>query len=343
MNNNRMLPLTLIQVVSAVAVVFLHTNGCFWNFEKARYWITANIIESVFYFAVPLFFMVTGATLIEFYDRYSIGEYWKRRWRKAVVPYIAWSLIAVIYRLIMKDMRISEVTIAYLINGLLGGSLFGLFWFFPYLFRVYISLPLFASVSEEKRQIIFRYLVIIGFLANITMPFIRNVTKCYFNWPYSIDVISGFLFYVLIGYLLNKFQLDRKKRILIYCAGLAGLLAQIIGTYQLSMEAETVVELYKGYNNLPCTLYSVAAFVSLKELGNYLDRTNRGLLVSKLGQYSFPIYLMHWFVMNLLVRCLEIDTRSILYRLGAPFIIIAISITITRILRSFKATKWIVP
>ena len=44
--------ITLLSVVSAFAVVLLHSNGCFWSFSRERYWITANIIDAVFYFAI---------------------------------------------------------------------------------------------------------------------------------------------------------------------------------------------------------------------------------------------------------------------------------------------------
>lgn len=90
--------ITFIQVISAIAVVFLHTNGCFWQFSKTeRYWHTANIIESVFYFAVPLFFMVTGITLIDYQDKYSTKEFFKKRIIKTLFPYIIWSLIGALY------------------------------------------------------------------------------------------------------------------------------------------------------------------------------------------------------------------------------------------------------
>lgn len=64
MNNRDTQYLTLLNVLSAFSVVFLHTNGCFLHFSTERYWFTANIIESIFYFAVPVFFMISGATLI---------------------------------------------------------------------------------------------------------------------------------------------------------------------------------------------------------------------------------------------------------------------------------------
>lgn len=62
--------IVFISVISAVSVLILHTNGCFWSFSStARYWRTANIIECIFYFAVPLFFMIIGVTLFDFYER----------------------------------------------------------------------------------------------------------------------------------------------------------------------------------------------------------------------------------------------------------------------------------
>ena len=55
----------LAGVIAAIAVVFLHTNGCFWEFSKSRYWLTANFIEGVFIFAVPVFFMISSVTLMD--------------------------------------------------------------------------------------------------------------------------------------------------------------------------------------------------------------------------------------------------------------------------------------
>lgn len=55
MNNNRIEYISLASVVSALAVIFLHTNDCFWTFSTAGYWFSANIIESVFYLQFQYF------------------------------------------------------------------------------------------------------------------------------------------------------------------------------------------------------------------------------------------------------------------------------------------------
>lgn len=48
----------ILGVIACLAVVAMHVNGCFWQFSYDRYWITANIIECICYFAVPIFFMI---------------------------------------------------------------------------------------------------------------------------------------------------------------------------------------------------------------------------------------------------------------------------------------------
>ena len=98
--------LSLMSIISAFAVVMLHTNGCFWSFSTERYWVTANIIESVMYFAVPVFFMITGATLIDYRERYSTKQYVEKRIQKTVVPFLIWSVIGVVYLIINKKTKI---------------------------------------------------------------------------------------------------------------------------------------------------------------------------------------------------------------------------------------------
>lgn len=96
--------LTLLSVISAISVVILHTNGCFWIFNKERYWTTANIIECIFYFAVPVFFMISGATLLEYNEKYSTKTYIKKRIRKTVIPFLIWSIFGLLFCILYKKM-----------------------------------------------------------------------------------------------------------------------------------------------------------------------------------------------------------------------------------------------
>ena len=72
--------LDLLSIIAAFSVIILHVNGVFWEFSSTQsYWKSALIIESVFYFAVPVFFMISGATLMNFYERYGFAKTGEQR------------------------------------------------------------------------------------------------------------------------------------------------------------------------------------------------------------------------------------------------------------------------
>ena len=118
--NHRTAYIDVLSVLAALAVVSLHTNGCFWQFSATeRYWKTANIIEGLCYFAVPIFFMINGATLIDYRSRYSTVEFFKKRVMKTVIPFISWSLIGILFRLYyLKDLKIEELSMRWIVQGI---------------------------------------------------------------------------------------------------------------------------------------------------------------------------------------------------------------------------------
>lgn len=337
--------LTFIQVICAFAVITLHVNGQFWNFSSTeRYWLTANIIESLFYFAVPVFFMITGITLINYQDRYSINEYFKKRISKTFFPYIIWSFIGIIYLYVRGSINIESITLKYIISGLLNGNIIGIYWFFPELFCIYLSLPLFAAVDKNKRKWVFEYLFVTAFIINILIPFIINVFEINIRWSYSVGSIAGYLIWIIAGVLLYYYPPGKNIKFIIVFLGIIGVLIHIIGTYRLSIAANSIVQTYKGYNNLPCFFYSLAVFIMLTEISNKVMKVQIiNKLINFLGKYTFEFYLIHWYVMGILGSILDIDTRSIVWRLGAPIIMEIIVIIITYILRCIPFVNKIVP
>lgn len=346
MKKQRINYLSLANVLSAFAVVMLHTNGVFWSFSTERYWVTANIIESVMYFAVPIFFMISGATLIDYREKYTTKEYMSKRMKKALVPFLAWSVIGVIYIRVHKlgvFLPQSLGEIKEIISSILNVQVIDIYWFFIPLFGVYLCIPLFAAVCKEQRIKVFQYLIAGAFIFNILIPFLVKVFQVGYTNRISIATSSGYLFFVLVGYVLSRVRLEKKWRMVIYLAGMIGLLMHIIGTYQLSMLAGAIDQTYKGYNNLPCVLYSIAIFVLLREVGEHINSEKVWRFINWVAKYTFAIYLLHWFVMDLLKDIFAINIYSIWYRVGAPFFICAICIFITWILRKIPFIKMIVP
>lgn len=340
--------ITFVIVVSAFAVLVLHTNNCFWHYTGTEaYWWSANIIESVFYFAVPLFFMVSGITLMDFFDRNTLGTFFLKRFRKTMIPFLVWSLIAIVFDIYMGYRKWDSLDFRAVYQLVFGVKVVSIYWFFASLFALYLCMPLYASVEKEKRKLVFSYLVIVGFAFNIFLPFLKRVFTSDLYTLFHVPVVNGFLMWPLIGWLLHSCELKKWHKAIIYVLAFAGLMFHICGTYILSKDAGHIVGLYKGYENVPSMLYCIGVFVLLKDIGTWIMRYNwPAKFIKWLGLYAFEIYLIQFIFLKIAKSTLmqpDLDLTSMWYRLGAPFVIIPIIMIITKLLRFIPFVRAIVP
>ena len=321
-------------MLSALAVVGLHTNTSFWQFSRESWWFSANIIESVLYFAVPIFFMITGATLLDYTKRCDTKTFFLRRVKKTVIPFIFWSLMALLFRILFfKNISWNALSVSYIIDGVLNTKFNELYWFFKSLFALYLSIPLFACIQEDKKIAVLKYLAVTSFLINCVIPFLLTILKIKIHFPIVLIVGSGFLLYLILGYLFTNVELTSRQKSIFYLLAFLGLMIHMCGTYYVSMEAGKVLRTYKGYNNVPCILYSMGVFLFVKDNAYRLDKVLIRWGINKLKDYTFAIYLLHWFVMHSLIRLFHIDTHSIVYRLGGILLVAFICVCLTWAIR----------
>ncbi|MCH4266332.1 MAG: acyltransferase [Solobacterium sp.] len=321
-------------VVAALAVVFMHVNGSFWQFDSHG-WGLSNVIESVSYFAVPVFFMITGVTLMDFEERYDLKTYFRKRIHKIVIPYVIWTLFGLLFHLFgLHDMALDQVSFNSVVKGFMDSSIVPIFWFFPALFTVYLSLPLFAAVQKEKRVSIFSYLVIAGFIFNSLIPFLCSIFHTNWNVPISVQTVADSMLYVLIGWLIGNAPMKQRTRNLIYLAGIAGLCMHLFGTYHLSMRDQSINQMFKGYGNVPCVLYSTAVFTWLRTHGDSISKTK---IIRLLQSHTYDIYLIHWFVLNTMIHLFDLDIYSIWFKIIMPFAVTAVSVLLAKLIRRIPA------
>lgn len=346
MKQKRIEYIDLANVLAAFAVVFLHTNSCFWNFSKSRYWLTANFIECIFIFAVPVFLMISSVTLLDYQKRYSTKIYFKKRIKKAVIPFLFWTAFALIFKIIvMESISLSDLSIELFYNGFINNGFCSYYWFFTPLFIIYICIPLFASIEEEKKLSIFKYLFIVTFVVNSTIPFLISAFHLDWIWPISVYVTGGYCIYILMGYLIHKIDFSPSQRCIIYILGIAGFIMHFGGTYFESYSVDSVSMIYKELTYTPVLMYSGAIFLFIKQIAAKVMSTKFGGIVHFVKKYTFAIYLMHYYIIEILNRYLHLAnyTKSIFYRLGMPFIVIPITIILAALIRKLKIGKKVLP
>lgn len=351
--------ISFMNVIAAVSVVILHANGSFWYYSGNAFWPVANIIDAVFYFPVPIFFMLTGATLIDYRKRCSTKEYFKKRFFKTVIPFLFWSLFAMCWQsrdtlwAIMTGAPHNDLgwTFNYVIDGILNTKFMDIYWFFIPLFCIYLSIPLLAVIPENKRIRIFGYIIGICVLINYVIPFALSLAGTYagfkLNWPVKMYYGFEFMIYPLIGYVLHKRELTLKIRLLIYAAALAGMMTQLLGTYFSTIKLGIVdYLLYKGYYKLPCLLYAVGIFLFLKHAAMRIKSEKVNRFFGWFQRYTFAIYLIHRYFLQVFeknLHLINIQKSSFIYVLGGTVLALTLSVLTAMLLRKIPVLRHIVP
>ena len=166
--------------------------------------------------------MITGVTLLDYNKKYPTKTYFIKRFKKAVIPFLFWSVFAVVwfYRsdlinvLTGKIDAFPNVSFDDLINGIINTKYMGVYWFFIPLFCVYLVIPIFASIPENKRKRVFSYIILVSFIINIFVPFLLSIFGELFcisiKWKFSFSVGLEYVFYVLVGYMIHNYEIKRK-------------------------------------------------------------------------------------------------------------------------------------
>lgn len=299
--------LSVLNVISCFSVVALHVNHNFWTYSNTKNWFYANVIESLFYFAVPIFFMITGATLLDYKRKYTTSIFFKKRLMKVGIPFLFWNIVSFVLLFVAAPQKFFGVSVSQIVNGILSTQYNESFWYFPELFAVYLSLPLFASIGEKDRKKTLEYLIFITFCVTVIGMFLESVmiitTSSYF-----VAAMSGYLLFVIVGFYISEYGIKKSIRTYLYIAGLIGLMIHTLGTYLLSIGAHQVVSNFKGYLNLPSVLYAVAIFTFFKYVK--LNETLVRILLF-FEKQTFGIYLIHWFIIRMFfLRGVEIITLT---------------------------------
>ena len=190
----------VLNVLACIAVVMLHCNSCYWNGPVAgkSVWISANFIETTMYWAVPIFYMLTGAKLMDYRKRMTTKEYLKKRFIKTGIPFLVWSAIGILYLLIRNPGKVVLNPIE-MINKILGTDYIAVYWFFITLFCIYLSIPAWSMLSE--RMDTFKYIIVATFICQSLIPFLLDLVGIWNPGIYP-TVAVGYSVFAVLGYFL---------------------------------------------------------------------------------------------------------------------------------------------
>lgn len=146
--------LDVMNIVACIAVIAMHMNGAVWSFSYERYWLTSLIIECVCFWAVPVFFMISGATLLDYRTRYTTREYFQKRLGRTGVPFLFWSVVSIFWAVFVTHGLEPDVlkSAPLFLDAVLNTRGLSIYWFFPPLFALYLAIPFLSLIPQENRE-----------------------------------------------------------------------------------------------------------------------------------------------------------------------------------------------
>ena len=337
--------ISLASVFSAIVVVFVHTNtisGFYTSDVKSSLFLSGTFLNALYSFAVPIFFMISGVTLMNYPERYDTRTFFRKRLLRTFIPFLFWSIFGLVFRVYyLHNFSFEKCNFGCLLNELLDGKIIEMYWFFIPLFMIYLVMPLLAAIPKNKRKKLFSYAVFMMFILNSVTVFILtlfNKNLPNINNYRFLFTGSGYLIFPLLGYLVHNFKIKKNFRILIYIFGLLMLILRIFGTWFISNETGVLDYTFDGYLGVPCIIYSAAVFVFFRYAGDFIMKSK---IVSKvvkwLNNETLGIYLIHHYIMVVLIHEISwITGKTLAFRLLMPLLIVPLSALITKFIKNVK-------
>ncbi len=338
MEKKRVAYFDVMNILAALAVIFLHCNGISHTYSDTLAWKQALIVEVGFYWAVPIFMMLSGANLMNYREKYSTKAFFKKRFLKTVIPLIVWTLVVTAE----KRIRITEIGEKEFINRFMSASIEPVYWFFFPLFAVYLSMPVLSLLKDQHKTL--WYMAGGALVLNTLLPSICKYLGLSWNSYLTMLTAGGYLIYPIIGYLFSITDFKKYQRGIIYALGLISTVGKYVITYWLSTRDGALNQLLFGYTTYIAVFQACAVFIFFKYFP-LCQKMATSAKVCKVLQTvsgcSFGIYLTHMIIYRRLDNYLPTNCWE--WRLLVPFLIYAIAFAITFVIKKIPVLKNIVP
>ena len=336
-----------IAAMSAIIVLHVAAQNLRAVSIASSAWNTFNIYDSLTRWGVPIFVMISGALFLS--KDQPIKKIYQKNILKMLVVLILWTIIYNVWQLSLHN---DLLTFKGFLTNLATEPYY--LWFLYMIIGLYIVTPLLRQLVNNKKAT--KYFLILSFLFAFLIPELIEIlslkSKIIANLIeekvslMQIFMVLGFTGYYILGYYLNKYTIKRKTEIIIYIAGIIGILFTILAT--------TLSSLFKGelitffYDNLTINVAatSIAIFVFFKQHLNQKLTFKKAKLLQFFSRCSLGVYLVHVIILETMDAVFNLNSLSFNPIISVPLlssIILLLSYTISIILYATPSIgKWIV-
>ncbi len=257
--------------IAILAVVFIHCLG--------KNGVGSWLIKPWLYFSVMLFVFLSGYLTTKERVEGRVSKFYLKRLSKIIPPYIIWTVIYLVYD--------GNLTLKYFIKCLVTAGACGPLYFLVDYGQLVVLTPLIFILLSKKWGRIALY-------CTTPVYMIFNYFAQWQNWDTIIPVCAWLVLPYLVGLEHEKWE-ARIKKLKFSTSVVAVFVAVVLETAEgLLWRRVGIVGLMNTQVKLSTLLYFIALIVFLFKLSDkQKEKLSRVTLLTKMGDWSFGIYLCH--------------------------------------------------
>ena len=307
--NNKKLSIEYIRVIAIIMTITIHVSNIYiYAFDKISdgYFLSSTIYNSLSRLCVPLFFMISGALLIN--KEYSRKKYFQKI-IKFVLLLIFWSLFYYIQKNGLSFQNFSRV----LVNSFFDAEMTSRhLWYMYAIIGIYVALPfvqnMCKNLSKELENLFLILWIVLSGISVIVIPLARYITKSNVKIDYPIPIINAayYLGYFICGHILYKrfenVKLTKHKNIL--CLSVYGICTFITAffTYYISVKTDRFFDAMTWYKSIFTVIATIAIFLLIVANSDFF----KSEFILKISKHTFGVYLIHVFFFHIMKKCFNI-------------------------------------
>ena len=348
-----------LRIISTIAVVMLHVSAKYLHFDSSGMLINETpfpimLLNHLVRFAVPCFFMLSGAFILEDDRNADIKYFYNKSFKNIGITSVFFCLLYVLYSItkllagvfILKMHDIDHIIprLLEILKNFMKGQPYYHLWYLFTLIGLYLATPFIIRLAADLRGGVNLYgkpttvLLVLASVSSITSEHLL---------VWDVGAVFCFMSYFLMGYKLRQWGKTRKNNRIALLLITSGIAINVILAY---------INYLRGLKGLPIDViqyyrnpFSYAPLAPIEVIASCLIFAGFSVMdikkdFSKLAGYTFLIYLIHagvWDVIStvlgdILIGNWIVETLSVIMITMAVFLLSFLGAMLYRKLSPFE-------